>query len=207
MHSEGAKEPESGTKLLVVCVRSDFKEVRSIVSKCAPLDWGTAREIQVLPIADMLRRTDAGPEAYLVESKAKIVERIERAAPPLGGARVLIARATRLEGLYGLRNAQKKRDIEYFKSCHDLQERLPIVLKQCGLDWFTVKARALEHYRAHQPGAVEAWFRQFAKLGYEPVGRSLLQLLDFWPTSKFEDALFEFRRERGGPQQVEDWLS
>ncbi|MCI0557086.1 MAG: hypothetical protein MN733_01215 [Nitrososphaera sp.] len=184
-------------------MKSERKEVHSIISRCAPLGWEAAREVLLLPVADTFDETEEGTRHRRVERSASIVRRIGNLAPPSGAARVIIVGSIRSESL---RQTGDYRAISYVDSCHQLKQSLPPVLRQCGLDWLTVKTKLLEHYHHYQTGQINQWLQQFRKLRHEWIGEALLQLVDFWPSSRIGDALFEFKGTHGGTASNRHWM-
>src|SRR6186713_3108174 len=96
MHSEGI-QIDAPTKLLIVCLQSDQKQVCSIVSRCAPLDWSCAGEIRVLPVRDRFYDRSGVISHRRTESRAEAIRQIEELAPSSGAARVLIERTSDVE--------------------------------------------------------------------------------------------------------------
>ena len=217
MHSPRHTTFDAGTKLLIVCLKRDLSEVRSIVNGCASLDWESANEIRLLPVIDSIHEAEDGRTRHRrIERRASILQRIQELAPRGTAARVIIVGSLPFEDVKPVENSRnpslagsycESRQFIPVRSCYQFKEVLPPMLQHCRLDWFAQITTAIEHYHQYREGQVDLWLQQFGSLGYEWIGKALLQVLDFWSSSKVGDALFEYQRRRGNPAGVDEWLN
>lgn len=137
----------------------------------------------------------------IVERKKKVLGRISNFAPSGSAVRVLVARSTRIAVPA---ESDDTRWIGQFRSCENLDQILPNILRNCGLDWRSEIESGLKHYFQYEPGRLELWLQQFfqferldsetdlaprekQKFGW--IGDALLKMIDFWPMARVIDSL------------------
>lgn len=180
-------------RLVILCHEADREEVRSIIDVYAPLAWRTRGEICILEVGTRAQFQQSGGKHIrrrIRHDHLRLAKTLDRIAPPEDAARLIL-----LDGVVLIRNekAIDFRSVTQIRSLAELRTALPKILVNLGLDWLTGVASTLAHY--HLPvdrDSISGWRQQFAAFGdNEWIGDSLLKLLDFWPSSRVCEALFQ----------------
>jgi hypothetical protein len=197
MHSNESNIVGLQTKILVICLRSSRDEVSRVISNLASLDWRKEGYIHLHDVEDSIRERKGLEYRSVVELSGEQMARVNKIAPPESGARIIV-----VGRIASFNYTSDGRSVDYVSN-QAFEKRLTSLLGQCGLDWKTQISNKLQHYHPVSTGIeqLEQWLEQFKKCDQEWIGVALLKMLDFWPSSKINDALFE--KPKGGNG---DWL-
>ncbi len=171
-------------KVVVLCFRSQEVAIRRMIARHASVDWANDDRIRIVAVHDRCRRF--GPEN---------IADLNRVASPQSAARVVRLNKIDLSHRFG--KGGDLRVLNDVGSLSRLEKKLPQILAQCSVDWFSERSSQLSSW---QHGSIDAahltaWLDQFEKIGVLWIGKQLLRNLDWWSPERL-------RREAGLTPQL-----
>ncbi len=195
MRFEDARLSSAAPKaqVVIVCHDGDLEEAHSIITAHAPLNWAKLNQIFLLEAGTRVKfrkSSDGIVKRFIEQEPSRLRRTLDKIAPPEEAARVVVIGNTHLQ--MGS-PPHDLRAVTSIRTVAELRESLPRILVQSGLDWLTHTVALVDHY--HDVGvdrnSIAAWREQFDRMKAGWIGDALLKLLDFWPSSKVCDALFQ----------------